>query len=73
MSSKISKSSKASNASKASSSSSGASNLLGKIKKGNALIGVIGLGYVGLPLALVCAENGFKILGFDIDKKRQKN
>jgi UDP-N-acetyl-D-glucosamine dehydrogenase len=69
MSSKTSKSSKASKASKASS----ASNLLGKIKKGNALIGVIGLGYVGLPLALVCAENGFKILGFDIDKKRQKN
>jgi len=70
MSSKISKSSKASNASKASSSSSGASNLLGKIKKGNALIGVIGLGYVGLPLALVCAEKGFSVLGFDIDKKK---
>ncbi len=32
-----------------------------------ALVGVIGLGYVGLPLALRFAEAGFRVLGFDID------
>ncbi len=46
------------------------SNLLKKIRKNDALVGVIGLGYVGLPLALVCAEKGFKVLGFDIDAKK---
>lgn len=46
------------------------SNLLKKIRKNNALVGVIGLGYVGLPLALVCAEKGFNVLGFDIDAKK---
>ncbi len=30
-------------------------------------IGIVGLGYVGLPLALRFAEAGFKVLGFDID------
>ncbi len=30
-------------------------------------IGVIGLGYVGLPLALAFAESGFRVLGFDVD------
>ncbi len=32
-----------------------------------AKVGVIGLGYVGLPLALVFAEGGFPVLGFDVD------
>ena len=32
-----------------------------------AVIGVVGLGYVGLPLALRYAEAGYSILGFDID------
>jgi UDP-N-acetyl-D-glucosamine dehydrogenase len=32
-----------------------------------ALVGVIGLGYVGLPLALTFAEKNFRVLGFDID------
>jgi UDP-N-acetyl-D-glucosamine dehydrogenase len=30
-------------------------------------IGIIGLGYVGLPLALRCAEAGFRVCGFDVD------
>ena len=30
-------------------------------------IGIIGLGYVGLPLARAFAQNGFRVLGFDID------
>jgi UDP-N-acetyl-D-glucosamine dehydrogenase len=33
-------------------------------------IGVIGLGYVGLPLLLTFAESGFKTLGFDIDTQK---
>ena len=31
---------------------------------------VVGLGYVGLPLAIVAAKNGFSVTGFDIDEKR---
>ena len=32
--------------------------------------GVLGLGYVGLPLAVAFAEAGFKVLGFDVDAER---
>ena len=35
-----------------------------------AKIGVIGLGYVGLPLSLLLSEAGFKVTGFDIDAKK---
>lgn len=41
--------------------------LLAKIADRSAVIGVYGLGYVGLPLALRFAEVGFRVLGFDID------
>ncbi len=41
--------------------------LLEKISEKQALIGIIGLGYVGLPLVLRFGEVGFKILGFDSD------
>jgi UDP-N-acetyl-D-glucosamine dehydrogenase len=44
--------------------------LLSKIQAGQALIGIIGLGYVGLPLALAFAEKGFRVLGFDVDPKK---
>lgn len=43
-----------------------------KINKGDALIGIIGLGYVGLPLALAFTGNKFNVLGFDIDAKKIK-
>ena len=33
----------------------------------SAIIGIAGLGYVGLPLALTFAEKGFRVLGFDVD------
>jgi UDP-N-acetyl-D-glucosamine dehydrogenase len=33
------------------------------------IIGIIGLGYVGLPLAVVAAEAGFEILGFDVNAR----
>jgi UDP-N-acetyl-D-glucosamine dehydrogenase len=41
--------------------------LIGKIEDRTALIGIVGLGYVGLPLMLRYAEAGFTVLGFDID------
>ena len=45
-------------------------NLKRKIESKKAVIGVIGLGYVGLPLALTFAKNGFDVIGIDIDKDR---
>ncbi len=41
-----------------------------KIEQKKAVVGIIGLGYVGLPLALCFAEKGFKSIGFDIDTKK---
>jgi UDP-N-acetyl-D-glucosamine dehydrogenase len=41
-----------------------------RLKSRTARIGVIGLGYVGLPLSLLLAEAGFKVTGFDIDDKK---
>jgi len=40
------------------------------IKNKKALVGIIGLGYVGLPLAVKIAEKGMKVIGFDINMKR---
>jgi UDP-N-acetyl-D-glucosamine dehydrogenase len=44
--------------------------LLQKIENKSALIGIIGLGYVGLPLALEFANKNFTTIGFDIDEKK---
>jgi UDP-N-acetyl-D-glucosamine dehydrogenase len=44
--------------------------LLGKIQRREARVGVIGLGYVGLPLALGFARAGFRVTGFDLDQQR---
>ncbi|MEK7315059.1 MAG: nucleotide sugar dehydrogenase [Candidatus Eisenbacteria bacterium] len=41
-----------------------------KVESRKARIGVIGLGYVGLPLAVEFAKAGFRVTGFDIDAKR---
>lgn len=41
-----------------------------KIENKTINIGIIGLGYVGLPLMLGFAENGFKVVGFDIDSNK---
>ncbi len=38
-----------------------------RIADGSARVGIIGLGYVGLPLALTFAEKGFATCGFDVD------
>ncbi|MET0397511.1 MAG: nucleotide sugar dehydrogenase [Longimicrobiaceae bacterium] len=40
--------------------------LLARIEDGTATAGVIGLGYVGLPLAVEIARSGYRVLGFDI-------
>ena len=45
-------------------------NLIRKIKQKKATIGVVGLGYVGLPLALEFCKKGFKTIGIDIDKQK---
>ncbi|HML73252.1 MAG TPA: nucleotide sugar dehydrogenase [Anaerohalosphaeraceae bacterium] len=43
-----------------------------KVAKKNILVGVLGLGYVGLPLAREFATSGVKVLGFDIDDRKVK-
>jgi UDP-N-acetyl-D-glucosamine dehydrogenase len=44
--------------------------MLIKIQNKKAKIGIIGLGYVGLPLSLRFVEEGFNVLGFDIDVEK---
>ncbi|MBV8518234.1 MAG: nucleotide sugar dehydrogenase [Acidobacteria bacterium] len=46
--------------------------LLDSIRERRATIGVIGLGYVGLPLVLIFAEAGFTVVGFDIDPRKKE-
>ncbi|MEG0750991.1 MAG: nucleotide sugar dehydrogenase [Oscillospiraceae bacterium] len=44
--------------------------LLKKIENRKMTVGVVGLGYVGLPLAVEKAKSGFKTIGFDIQKEK---
>lgn len=44
--------------------------LLEKISSKTSIIGIIGLGYVGLPLMLRFVESGYKVIGFDIDPNK---
>lgn len=46
------------------------SDLEKKIKKREARIGIIGLGYVGLPLVKTFLNKGFKVIGFDTDDRK---
>lgn len=46
--------------------------LLGKIATKKAIVGIVGLGYVGLPLMLRFSEVGFTVLGFDISANKVK-
>ena len=41
--------------------------LISLIQSRDAIVGVVGLGYVGLPLALRFVEAGFTVIGFDVD------
>lgn len=47
--------------------------LLGLIENKTALVGIIGLGYVGLPLAVTAAKRGMSVVGFDIDPVKINN
>ena len=45
-------------------------NLINKLQDKTAIIGIIGLGYVGLPLMLRYVEVGYKVLGIDINQEK---
>src|SRR5438445_9324186 len=47
-----------------------AASLIERCSNRTALVGVIGLGYVGLPLALRFSEAGFRVIGYDIDEAK---
>ena len=44
-----------------------------KLNDKSAIIGIVGLGYVGLPLAIRYAEVGYKVLGLDVDPKKAED
>ena len=44
--------------------------LLNKITDRSAIVGIIGMGYVGLPLAIRFSEERFQVVGFDVDVKK---
>ena len=44
--------------------------LLDRIQSAEAVVGIIGLGYVGLPLAVAFARKGVRVVGFDVDKTK---
>ena len=44
--------------------------LLGRVRRRESLVGVLGLGYVGLPLSLAFHRAGFRVLGYDIDEAK---
>lgn len=44
--------------------------ILDKIKNRKAKVGVVGLGYVGLPLALEKSKSGYQVIGFDVQQSR---
>ncbi len=46
--------------------------LLERVQERRAVVGIIGLGYVGLPLALLFEESGFPVIGFDTDPEKPK-
>lgn len=44
--------------------------LLAKIEQRQAVVGIVGLGYVGLPLAVAFLEAGFAVIGVDVDEQK---
>lgn len=63
---------KRSSGQKDSSAASHGQELSMRIAERGALIGIVGMGYVGLPLMLASTAKKFRVLGFDIDEKRVK-
>jgi UDP-N-acetyl-D-glucosamine dehydrogenase len=41
-----------------------------RIEEKQAVVGIVGLGYVGFPLSLVFVESGFSVIGFDVDQRK---
>ena len=46
-----------------------AQDLIARAERREPLFGIVGLGYVGLPLAVELADAGFRVLGFDVQQK----
>src|SRR6476469_4408535 len=46
--------------------------LLRRLKRGEAVVGVMGLGYVGLPLVRAFSNGGLRCIGFDVDPVKIK-
>jgi len=46
--------------------------LINRLNNKTAVIGIVGLGYVGIPLSLRYAEVGYKVIGFDIDPEKAR-
>ncbi len=49
------------------------SELRRRIEDQTAVVGIVGLGYVGLPLALAAAERGSRVVGFDVDAAKVRS
>ncbi|MGD8822416.1 MAG: NAD(P)-binding domain-containing protein, partial [Anaerolineales bacterium] len=47
-----------------------AQSLVEKFEKKEARLGIVGLGYVGLPLAMVLCEGGYEVVGLDTDARK---
>ena len=47
--------------------------LIAKIKDNKAKIGIVGMGYVGVPLGIEFAESGLEVVGFDTDAEKINN
>jgi UDP-N-acetyl-D-glucosamine dehydrogenase len=45
------------------------SQLLSRINDHSAVVGIVGLGYVGLPLAMEFAKEGFRVIGYDVSER----
>ena len=43
---------------------------VGRVERRETRVGIVGMGYVGLPLALLFAEERFRVIGFDIDPEK---
>src|SRR5258708_4523066 len=54
----------------AASSTAGSHSFLTRTKARELKVGIIGLGYVGLPITLLFSEQKFRVTGFDVDKKK---
>ena len=44
--------------------------LLERIERRDACVAVVGLGYVGLPLAALFVQSGFRVIGVDVDARK---